>query len=39
MTGTLGAITAGQNDAVELRYLGDGRFEVLTSSGGPFTIR
>ena len=39
MTGTLGSITAGQNDAVELRYLGDGRFEVLSSSGGPFAIR
>lgn len=37
--GTLGSIGGGQNDAVEVEYLGDGRFRVLQSSGGPFSIR
>ena len=37
--GALGSITAGQNDAIELRYRGNGQFEVLNASGGPFAIR
>lgn len=37
--GALGSITGGQNDYVQLRYQGSGRFEVIDSAGGPFSIR
>lgn len=37
--GTLGAITGGQNQAIELEYLGNGRFGVRAASGGAFAIR
>jgi hypothetical protein len=34
-----GSITGGPNDFVEVQYLGNARYSVTTSSGGPFTIR
>lgn len=37
--GTLGSITGGQNDMVEVTYQGNGRFTISGSSGGPFSIR
>lgn len=37
--GTLGSITGGQNYMIELQYLGNGQFKVLSSAGGPFTIQ
>jgi hypothetical protein len=39
MTGTLGSITGGQGNNVQLQYLGDGKFRVLNSAGGAFSIR
>jgi hypothetical protein len=37
--GTLGSITGGQAQAIEVTYQGDGRFTVTNASGGDFTIR
>ena len=37
--GNLGSVTAGQNDALQVRYLGNSQFAVPSSAGGPFTIR
>ncbi|HSW19628.1 MAG TPA: sialidase family protein [Ramlibacter sp.] len=38
-SGVLGSITGLQNSSVQLQYLGDGRFSIIQSSGGPFSIR
>jgi hypothetical protein len=37
--GALGAITGGQNDSVEVEYIGNGKFNVRGSAGGPFSIQ
>jgi hypothetical protein len=37
--GTLGSITGGAGQMVEVTYQGNGRFAVTASAGGPFTIR
>ncbi|WP_207717687.1 WD40/YVTN/BNR-like repeat-containing protein [Caenimonas soli] len=37
--GTLGSITGGQNQMVEVTYQGNGRFTVTGQAGGPFAIR
>jgi len=37
--GTLGSITGGQAQSIEVTYQGDGRFTVTNVSGGAFTIR
>lgn len=37
--GTLGSITGGAGQMVEVTYQGNGRFTIGTSAGGPFTIR
>lgn len=39
MTGALGSLTGGQGNSVQLQYLGDGQFKVLSSAGGAFSIR
>jgi hypothetical protein len=37
--GALGSITGGQNDSVEVKYMGNGKFNVQGSAGGPFAIQ
>jgi photosystem II stability/assembly factor-like uncharacterized protein len=37
--GTLGSITGGPGQMLEVTYQGNGRFTVSGSAGGPFTIR
>lgn len=37
--GTLGYIQGGQNESIELQYVANGQFKVLTSAGGTFTIQ
>jgi hypothetical protein len=37
--GTIGSITGGQGQMVEVTYQGNGRFSVSNYAGGPFTIR
>ena len=39
MTGTLGSLTGGQGNSVQLQYLGNGQFRVISSAGGAFSIR
>ena len=38
-TGTLGSITGGQGDSIQVQYLGGGQFKVLNSSTLPFVIK
>ena len=38
-TGTLGSITGGQGDSIQVQYLGNGQFKVLNSSTLPFVIK
>lgn len=37
--GTLGSITGGQNQMIEVTYQGSGRFTITGQAGGPFAIR
>ncbi|MGZ5269279.1 MAG: WD40/YVTN/BNR-like repeat-containing protein [Ramlibacter sp.] len=37
--GTLGSITGGAGQMVEVTYQGNGQFTISNSAGGPFTIR
>ncbi|MBA3773048.1 MAG: exo-alpha-sialidase [Ramlibacter sp.] len=37
--GTLGSISGGQNQMIEVTYQGNGRFTVTGQAGGPFAIR
>jgi hypothetical protein len=37
--GALGSIAGGQNDSVEVEYIGNGKFNVRGSAGGPFAIQ
>ncbi|HEY1231432.1 MAG TPA: hypothetical protein VGF26_29375 [Ramlibacter sp.] len=37
--GTLGSITGGAGQMVEVTYQGNGRFTIGTYAGGPFSIR